>query len=117
MSHHAAPRRLRGWAGAATICALFTWGTTSRAQPTPDDPPADEDTQFDAKGRQIQPKPAPPSDQKIQRPEPKGYVAPEYPPAAKEAVIRAAIAVKAASSASNSTTSPKRTPMRLILSA
>lgn len=85
MSHHAAPRRLRGWAGAATICALFTWGTTSRAQPTPDDPPADEDTQFDAKGRQIQPKPAPPSDQKIQRPEPKGYVAPEYPPAAKEA--------------------------------
>ncbi|MEQ9318769.1 MAG: TonB family protein, partial [Polyangiaceae bacterium] len=85
MSHHAAPRRLRGWAGAATICALFTWGTTSRAQPTPDDPPADEDTQFDAKGRQIQPKPAPPSYQKIQRPEPKGYVAPEYPPAAKEA--------------------------------
>ena len=72
MSHHDAPRLLRRLAGAATICALFTCSLRSWAQPDPDGTSADDGTQFDGKGRQVQPKQAPPDDQEIQRPEPKG---------------------------------------------
>jgi len=89
MSLKAAPRRSPVLAGAATFFAIFTSASLALAQPSDEDQP-----QFDNKGRQIQPKSEAPADQKIQRPEPKGYVPPEYPAAAKEEGLEAEVILR-----------------------
>jgi TonB family protein len=81
--------RNQGWFGAVVSVVMAT-SATAGAQPAE----GDDDPQFDSRGRQVQPKTGPPSDQKITLPEAKGYVAPEYPPAAKSAGLETDVILK-----------------------
>lgn len=67
------------------LAVAVTLGALAISSPLQAQEPAGDEPRFDSQGRQIQPDPDPPAQQKITRPEPQNYVAPDYPPAAKKA--------------------------------
>jgi len=77
----------------ATATLLCSVGHAQEAPPPTSAPKADQ-PQFDSKGREVERERAQPDKRKVTMPKPKGYVAPEYPAAARAAGVEGVVILK-----------------------